>query len=146
MLKARLLSFHDFVGRYTPWWVLFMRLCLGFIFANIGANKLMHLADTTDFFRSLGIPFPHAQAIFASSVEFIGGLFLMLGLATRIVVVFLSVIMGVAIVTAQLQDVHGLIDLVGLQEWDYLIIFGFFGFYGAGAMSVDRIIRSYLSK
>jgi putative oxidoreductase len=44
-----------------------------------GWGKLHHLAQITDFFRSLGTLFPTFNAHFVSDMEFISGLLLIFG-------------------------------------------------------------------
>ncbi len=61
-----------------------VRLYWGWQFAQTGWGKLHHLAQITDFFRSLAIPFAAFNAHFVSSQEFLGGLLLIAGLASRL--------------------------------------------------------------
>jgi hypothetical protein len=49
--------------------------------------------------------------------------------------------MVVAIVTAKLGDVHGLSDLFGLQEVDYIVLAIVVAVLGAGPLSLDRLLR-----
>ncbi len=65
--------------------LLAVRLYWGFQFAQTGWGKLHNLAKITGFFASLNIPFPGFTAPFVSTLEFVGGILLMLGLvfATR---------------------------------------------------------------
>ena len=64
--------------------LLAVRLYWGWQFAQTGWGKLHHLAQITDFFRSLAIPFAAFYAHFVSSQEFLGGLLLIAGLASRL--------------------------------------------------------------
>ena len=65
--------------------LLVMRLYWGWSFFQTGKGKLMDLSKPTEFFQSLGIPFPHQQAILAGCTECFGGLLLLAGLASRLI-------------------------------------------------------------
>ena len=126
------------------YWALLIRLSLGSVFVQTGWGKLHHLMDVTMFFQSLGIPFPHAHAVFVSCLEFVGSIALILGLGTRVFAFLLSGIMAVAIITAQLPQLEVFFDLFGFQEWTFLLLLGTLIFYGAGRVSLDWIIgRKY---
>jgi putative oxidoreductase len=66
---------------------LLLRLYLAPVMIQAGWNKLSHFQDTADWFGSpdygLGLPFPVVMASLAISAELIGGLFILIGLATR---------------------------------------------------------------
>src|SRR6266567_7720602 len=59
--------------------LLAIRLYWGWQFAQSGWGKLHRLAGVTEFFASLNIPFPHANAILVSNLEFFGGIIPILG-------------------------------------------------------------------
>src|SRR6266404_9968764 len=79
---------------------LLTRLVVGWGFHITGHGKLSNLEKVTGFFTDLGIPFPGANAAFIASLEFVGGICLMLGLGTRIFSLLLSATMIVALLTA----------------------------------------------
>ena len=81
-------------------------LCLVYL----EGDKLHAVPDVTQYFASLGIPAPHAQALLVSLVEIGGGILLVLGLGTRHAALLLAGVMVVAIWTAKLPEVHGVID------------------------------------
>ncbi len=117
---------------------LFVRVALGIVFVASGWGKLHSLDDVTQYFGSLGIPAPHAQAVFVSTVELLGGLAVLVGLGTRIAALFLIGVMAVAILTAKLPEVHGIAELAGTVEIAYLAAFTWLALAGAGAASVDH--------
>jgi len=119
---------------------LVVRLTLGAVFATTGWGKLHNLDQITEFFASLNIPAPGAQAAMVSTIEFVGGLLLLLGLGTRIVSVLLIGVMTVAIYTAKLPDLHGAIELANTIEWTYLAMFVWLAVAGAGKASLDYLI------
>lgn len=119
---------------------LAVRATLGVVFVTSGWGKLHALDDVTRFFESLSIPAAHANAVFVSSVELVGGLSLLLGLGTRIASLFLVGVMTVALWTAKLPEIHGLVDLAGTLELAYLVSLVWLLVAGAGAASADHLL------
>jgi putative oxidoreductase len=120
---------------------LFARVVVGWVFLWSGWGKLQNLPAITDNFISWGIPFPHILTPFVSGVEFFGGLFLLLGLLTRISAGALGVTMIVAIKSAKWGDVDSLETLLGFDETAYLAIFVWLAIAGAGPFSLDRLLK-----
>lgn len=126
------------VASYLQWLgPLFARLVVGEIFLTAGWGKLQNLDQVTENFIGWGIPFPHILTPFTSGAEFLCGIFLILGLFTRISSGVLGVIMIVAIKSALWQDVDSLDTLLGFSETAYLAIFFWLAIAGPGKMSVD---------
>ncbi|HEU4733537.1 MAG TPA: DoxX family protein [Kofleriaceae bacterium] len=125
---------------------LLVRVTLGLVFVTTGWGKLHSLDDVTEFFRSLNIPAPGIQAAFVSTVELVGGLLLIAGLGTRIVSALLVGVMAVAIWTAKLPDLHGVVDLANTTEATYLVMFVWLIVAGAGAASLDRVVGRLLAR
>lgn len=119
---------------------LLLRLAIGYLFFESGKGKLLDIAKPTEYFRTLGIPFPHVNAVLAGATECFGGLLVMAGLFTRAVSIPLAFVMLVAISTALWPDVHNLSDFVGLSELAYLFIFLWLATAGPGAASLDHLI------
>jgi putative oxidoreductase len=119
---------------------LIVRLTVGLVFVVSGWGKLHNLEQVTGFFTDLGIPAPGAQAAFVSSVEFIGGLLIITGLATRVAAALLIGVMAVAIGTAKWPEIHGVADLANTIEMAYLAMFVWLLVQGGGALSLDRLI------
>lgn len=88
--------------------LLAIRLFWGWQFAITGWGKLQHLDRVADFFASLGLPAPHATALFIGCLEFAGGIFLALGLGSRLVSAALFVNMTVAYWTADRDALLGI--------------------------------------
>ncbi|MEK7298595.1 MAG: DoxX family protein [Candidatus Margulisiibacteriota bacterium] len=128
----RYLSKHDY------WILALIRLSLGLIFVQTGFGKFTHFPDTVAFFADLGIPFASANAAIATTIEFVGGIALILGLFTRLFGLALTGVMVVAIVTAQWANIHSLTDGIMLQEWDYILFFLLLVIRGAGKWSLDE--------
>jgi putative oxidoreductase len=76
--------------------LLAVRLYWGWQFAQSGWGRLHNLDRATEFFASLNLPQPHLTVIVVSLAEFIGGILLALGLASRVTSLILFVDMTVA--------------------------------------------------
>ncbi|MGH7284101.1 MAG: DoxX family protein [Polyangiaceae bacterium] len=127
--------------------ILFMRLSVGYMFASSGWRKVHTLGELTDYFRSLHIPAPELQAPFIASLELVGGICLIIGLAVRVFGPLLASTMIVALLTVLLKDPknHILGNLFYLPEWLLLVTLVWIAFSGAGKISVDALLRKKLA-
>lgn len=116
---------------------LIARLVVGEVFMISGWGKLKNLAYMTETFADWGIPFPELLTPFVAGAEFIGGIFLILGLFTRIFSGILAVIMLVAIHNVLWANVDSLDTLLGFSETAYFAIFTWLAIAGAGKLSID---------
>ncbi len=122
---------------------LFARITVGWVFLWSGWGKLHNLPQVTENFIGWGIPFPHFFTPLTSGIEFFGGLFLLLGLLTRISAGALGVTMIVAIKAAKWGDVDSLETLLGFDEFAYLALFLWLAIAGPGPVAIDPyLIRS----
>ncbi|MDX1975210.1 MAG: DoxX family protein [Rickettsiales bacterium] len=117
------------------------RITVGYVFMLTGWGKLQNLDRVTEYFVSLGIPAPHILTPFVSGLECFGGLFLILGVLTRISAGGLAVTMIFAIVTAKWAEVDSLHTLLGFEETLFLAIFAWLAICGAGKASLDYVIE-----
>lgn len=141
-LHERILPLTDRLAPQLGWLpLLAARLTVGWVFLQTGWGKLHNLEGVTEFFASLGIPAPELQAPLVAGIEFGGGILLLLGLATRFVALPLIGVMLVAIRTALWDDIDALSDLLGLAEFGYVVMLAGLVVFGAGAVSVDRLVR-----
>jgi putative oxidoreductase len=129
-------------------WVgpLVARIVVGYTFMLTGWEKLQNLPAVTQNFVEWGIPFPHFTTPFVACWECFGGLFLILGLMTRISGGALAVTMIVAIISAKLSDVDSLETLLGFEESTYLAVFTWLAIKGAGRASLDYLIERWSSR
>jgi putative oxidoreductase len=83
-----------------------LRIVVGVVFAMHGWQKIhvFHLAGVTGMLSHLGIPMPTVFAVILTTVEFLGGILLITGLATRGPAVLLSVDMLVALITVHMKN------------------------------------------
>jgi putative oxidoreductase len=124
--------------------LLLIRLFWGWQFATTGWGKLTHLDKVTQFFTSLGIPLPHLNAMLVGTLEFAGGLFLMVGLASRVWALLLSLNMLVAYITdgrAQLLGIFSSPDkFYGYDAYPFLFAAMVILVFGAGLIALDRLV------
>src|SRR5713226_3998628 len=92
--------FSSLASKLQSPFLLAVRLYWGWQLAQSGWGKLHSLDRVTDFFSTLNIPFPHANAVLVSNLEFFGGILLILGLASRLTGLVLAGNMLVAYITA----------------------------------------------
>jgi putative oxidoreductase len=122
---------------------LFARVTVGWVFLLSGWGKLNNLPQVTENFVGWGIPFPNFFTPLTSGIEFFGGLFLLLGLLTRISAGALGVTMIVAIKAAKWGDVDSLESLLGFDEFEYLALFLWLAIAGAGPISIDHLLMRF---
>ncbi|MGQ0428447.1 MAG: DoxX family protein [Gammaproteobacteria bacterium] len=142
LLVRGLIGWPQHVAQHLYWLApLFTRLAVGWVFLWSGWGKLTHLPLVTANFEGWGIPAPGILAPFVSGVEFFGGMFLLLGLMTRVFAGALGVVMIVAIATAQWEQVDSLRTLLGLEETLFLALFLWLAIDGPGTIALDRLVR-----
>ena len=120
------------------------RLAVGLLFLSTGRGKVHSLPMVTAFFEKLHIPAPGLNAVVVGYSELIGGTLLVIGLATRLAALPLIVSMVVAILTARLGDLHNVFDLVGFDEFTYLVVLVMIVLIGPGALSLDHVLLKRL--
>jgi putative oxidoreductase len=130
--------------------VLIARISLGVFFAISGGNKLFVASQYKIMYETItgaGIPFPHLMAYFVSSVEFVCGCLLIIGLLSTLCCMAFIIDMIVAITTVQLATItKGLSfidwfdDFLYFPEVMYIIIFLWLISTGPGRLSVDHWI------
>ncbi|MDE3105194.1 MAG: DoxX family protein [Acidobacteriota bacterium] len=140
-LYARLASTAD-LGR-SPF-LLLVRLYWGWQFAQSGWGKLHNLDRVTDFFVSLNIPLPAANAHFIAGLEFFGGILLLLGLGSRLIALLLTANMLVAYWTADREALFSLLKDPGkfyaADPFTFLMASALVLIFGAGLFSVDTLL------
>ncbi|MGK0440531.1 MAG: putative oxidoreductase [Pseudohongiellaceae bacterium] len=128
------------------WSPVVVRLIVGSVFVAHGAQKLFAwfggygLEGTGQYMASIGLEPGYAMAIMAGSVEFFGGLALLLGLLVRPAALGLAATMLVAIFTAHFSS--GFFLSQGGYEYA-LTLFGvsvLLVAQGAGRLSLDAVL------
>jgi putative oxidoreductase len=141
--RTRLLAILD---KQKPLALLLGRLAVGLLFMSTGWGKVHNLAKVTSFFETLGIPAPGFHAVLVGYSELLCGTALVIGLLTRLATIPLIVSMIVAILTAKRGELHGLFDLVGFEEFTYLIVLLMIAILGPGDWSADRPLAKRFEK
>jgi uncharacterized membrane protein YphA (DoxX/SURF4 family) len=119
---------------------------LKFVYANQGVGR----------FTKLGMPFPALTANFVGVLEIVGGVLLLLGLATRVIALPLMIEMVVAMLSTKVSLFLGTSPLplppapptIGLwavlhevrSEWAQLLTCAFLFRCGAGPWSLDALL------
>jgi putative oxidoreductase len=128
--------------------LLAVRLYWGFQFAQTGWEKLHNLVKITGFFTSLNIPFPGFAAPFVSTLEFVGGILLMLGLFSRPVALLLACNMFVAYWTADREALSAIFSNPGkfyaADPYTFLFASLMVLIFGAGFFAVDTLVAKRL--
>jgi putative oxidoreductase len=120
--------------------LLVLRLVVGMTFLVHGIDKLGDISGTEQLFSSLDIPAPGVMAPFVAVTETVGGVLLMVGLATPLAGLALAGDMLVALLTQHVG--HGFfvegggVELVLLLGGACLAI----ALMGAGRFSVDAAL------
>lgn len=115
-LAEKLLSLLKHFDGLAP---LAIRIYLAPILMQAGYNKLSHFSDTVEWFANpdwgLGLPMPAVLAALAAGTELFGAIFLLLGLATRLVAIPMIFTMVVAAVTVHWQN--GWLAIADPSSW-----------------------------
>jgi putative oxidoreductase len=130
--------------------LLVVRLYWGWQFFLTGKGKLADLDKPTQFFQSLGIPFPHQQAILVGTTECFGGLLLLIGLASRLISIPLALFLTVAYLTADIAIVKNIFDdpdkFLASDEFLFFYAVILVLLFGPGKFSIDWLIKRLTSK
>ena len=130
--------------------LLAVRLYWGWQFFDTGRGKLSDIGKVVEYFTSLGIPAPAVNAHFIAWLETVGGIMLMLGLASRLIALPLVIDMIVAFVVADKEALHSIFSdpdkLYAAAPYTFLFASLIVLFFGPGWFSLDTIIRWYGKK
>ncbi len=126
----------------APASVLLVRVMVGAIFVSEGLQKFL-FPDALGIgrFTQIGIPFPAVMAPFVGAVEIGCGVLVLFGLFTRLAVVPLLAVMGVAISTTKIPILlkSGFWSMAHEARTDYAMVLGalFLLVVGSGPWSLD---------
>jgi putative oxidoreductase len=124
------------LDRYRPWFLSLLRIVVGFVFVEHGAQKLFGLLGGMG---GMHLAFPD-KLWFAGVVEFVGGVLILVGLFTRAVAFICAGEMAYAYFTAHAP--HGFWPVVNHGEPAvlYCFIFLYFITAGGGPISLDQLL------
>jgi putative oxidoreductase len=147
----KLVNLHDrffaLVSLLQSPFLLLVRLYWGWQLIESGWGKLHNLPKVTEFFTSLNLPMPAQMAVFISCVEFFGGLFLALGLFSRMTALVLTVNMVMAYVTADREALFSFFSdpdkFAAAAPYVFLIASLIVVTFGPGKFCVDYLLRRF---
>lgn len=106
--------------------MLLLRIVVGVVFLAHGAQKLfgmfggIGIEGTSKIVEGMGLPIPQAYAMIWACIEFIGGIFLILGISTRWAAVAIAFTMLIRL--WKLNIVYGFFIENGGIEYNILVI------------------------
>jgi len=125
--------------------LLAIRLVFGWGLFQTGKGKLQNIDRFIDFLTHLHIPMPVANAYFVASLECVGGLLLLLGLAARLISIPLTINFIVAYLTADHEAVVNFFKdqdaFTNAAPFLYLLTVLIILAFGPGIFSIDALIR-----
>src|SRR5260370_21443395 len=127
--------------------LLLVRLYWGWQLVESGWAKLHNLEKVTEFFTSLNLPMPAQMAVFISCVEFFGGLFLAIGLFSRMTALVLTINMIMAYVTADREALLSFFSdpdkFSAAAPYVFLVASLIILIFGPGKFCVDYLFRRF---
>jgi putative oxidoreductase len=132
--------------KLQPLAYLLGRLGVGLVFLSTGWGKVHNVEKVTEFFTTLGIPAPGFHAVLVGWSELLCGAAIVIGLLTRLATVPLIISMIVAILTAKRSELKGLFELVGFEEFTYIVVLFMIAVLGPGKWSIDAVLAKRFDK
>ena len=130
--------------------LLAVRLYWGWQFLQTGWGKLQDIPKVTDFFTSLGLPFPSVTAYVVGTSECIGGILLFFGLGSRLISLPLLADMIGAYVTADREALRAIFSEPGkfyaADPYTFLFASLLILVFGPGKISVDALIERFIRR
>jgi putative oxidoreductase len=124
--------------------LLVIRLYWGWQLMQTGWGKIQNIPRVTEFFTSLGIPFPGLNARFVSVTELVGGILLGVGLFSRPVALLIATDMFVAYVTDGRPQLLAFFSdpgkFSGYDAFPFLFAALLVLIFGPGKLSIDYFI------
>jgi len=150
-LINKLTSLHDrffaLVSLLQSPFLLLVRLYWGWQLIESGWGKLHNLEKVTEFFTSLNLPMPAQMAVIISCVEFFGGLFLAIGLFSRMTALVLTINMIMAYVTADREALLSFFSepdkFSAAAPYVFLVASLIILIFGPGKFCVDYLLRRF---
>jgi len=147
-LISKIRQWHDqffgLVSYLQSPFLLFVRLYWGWQLAQSGWGKLHHLPNVAEYFGTLGLPMPAQMAVFIACIEFFGGIFLALGLASRVTGLALTVNLIMAYIIGDREALLSFFSdpdkFMAAAPFIFLIVSLIVLIFGAGKISVDAAL------
>ncbi len=132
--------------------LLAVRLFWGWQFIVAGKAKLADIPTFVDRFAGWGVPAPNLTVHFIASLEVVGGCLLMLGLASRLIALPLTINMIAAYTIADREALKAVFSLsdgdkfINAAPCTFLIASLIILTFGPGFFSLDTLIASRRTK
>ena len=147
----RLKKLYNTVFHYNSYgqslFLLLVRLYWGWQLIESGWGKLHHLDKVTEFFTSLSLPMPAQTAVAISCLEFFGGIFLAIGLLSRLTALALTINLIVAYITADREALFSIFSdpdkFYAAAPYTFLIASLIVLFFGPGKFAVDTLLNRW---
>jgi putative oxidoreductase len=124
--------------------LLFVRLYWGYQLIQSSWGKLHHLDKVTEFFTSLNLPVPGQTAVAISCLEFFGGIFLTIGLLSRLTALALTINLIVAYITADREALFSIFSdpdkFYAAAPYTFLVASVIVLLFGPGKFAVDYLL------
>ncbi len=128
--------------------LLAVRLYWGWQLVQSGWGKLHHLQNVTEYFTTLNLPVPAQMALAISCLEFFGGIFLAVGLLSRLTALALTVNMIMAYVTGDREALQSIFSdpdkFYAAAPYVFLIASLIILIFGPGKLSLDTLLERLL--
>jgi putative oxidoreductase len=151
-LINNLAKYHDrffaLVSQLQSPFLLLVRLYWGWQLIESGWGKLHNLDKVTQFFTSLNLPMPAQMAVFITCIEFFGGIFLAIGLFSRMTALVLTINLMMAYVTADREALFSIFSdpdkFYAAAPYTFLIASLIVLIFGPGRFCVDYLLRRFV--
>jgi putative oxidoreductase len=149
-LQRLYLRFFEGVDHLRSPFLLAVRLYWGWQLVQSGWGKLHNLDKVTDYFTSLALPMPAQMAVIISCVELFGGIFLALGLLSRLTALVLTVNLIAAYVIGDRDALLSIFSdpdkFYAAAPYTFLIASLIVLIFGAGKASLDTLVNRVLGQ
>lgn len=139
--------FFALVSKLQSPFLLCVRLYWGWQLAESGWGKLHNLGKVTEYFTSLHLPMPAQMAVIISCVELFGGIFLAIGLFSRITALGLTINMIGAYITGDREALLSFFSdpdkFSAAAPYVFLIASLIVLIFGPGKFCIDTLLRRF---
>jgi putative oxidoreductase len=146
-LKKLYNTFFYYVSFGQSPFLLCVRLYWGYQLVQSGWGKLHGLDKVTEFFTSLNLPMPGQTAVAISCLEFFGGIFLAIGLLSRLTSLALTINMVVAYITADREALTSIFSdpdkFYAAAPYTFLVASLIVLLFGPGKFAVDTLLNRW---
>ncbi len=140
--------FFDLISYLQSPFLLLVRLYWGWQLIQSGWGKLHHLSNVTEFFTSLGLPMPAQTAFAISCLEFFGGIFLAIGLLSRLTALAMTINLIVAYITADREALFSIFSdpdkFYAAAPFTFLVASLIILLFGPGKFALDTLLDRWI--